>query len=355
MIYISRYRLPILLIAMAALAFSLIGQLVWAQEGSAPARPTGLALPDVRHDSVTLTWDDPGDSSITHYQIFRRDRAIHPVGEFVIIENNTGSADTNYTDTTAQPEQGYIYRVKAVNRHGASQWSEYARADTPAALPPSSPGPSPEPTPEGSPTPTATPASSPEPSPEPTPEGSPTPTAKPVVLPLKDLPAPIAKGSTTGGRGDASSAQGAVYTYEDGDRTIRVVLQTDLVVRQTGADTSTNVVVRRVAGGSIVRSHFAYGAAAPPVFRSASGGQLMTLPGGVLLALDPEWDRDRVQRFFSENSISKARISERNFIPNGFFVETEPGFPSLDLANALAAQEGVVFASPNWWQEASTQ
>ncbi len=333
MAHTARPRLAILFVALAALlALSLTGAPAQVQEGSAPERPTGLALSDVRHDSVTLTWDDPGDPSITHHQIFRRDLAVHAVGEFVAIEEDTGSAATSYTDATVQPEQGYVYRVKAVNRHGASQWSRYAGADTPAA---SSPELGPEPTPQGSPTPT--------------------PTAKPVVLPLKDLPTTFAKRSTTGGRGDASSAQGAVYTYEDGDRTIRVVLQTDLVVRQTGADTSTNVVVRRVAGGSIVRSHFAYGAAAQPVFRSASGGQLMTLPGGVLLALDPEWDRDRVQRFFSENSISKARISERNFIPNGFFVETEPGFPSLDLANALAAQEGVVFASPNWWQEASTQ
>ena len=39
------------------------------------------------------------------------------------------------------------------------------------------------------------------------------------------------------------------------------------------------------------------------------------------------------------------------FLENGFLVETEPGFPSLELANALASQDGVVMSSPNWWTE----
>ena len=59
----------------------------------------------------------------------------------------------------------------------------------------------------------------------------------------------------------------------------------------------------------------------------------MTLPGGILLALDSGWDNTKVQSFFSENNISTDRVSELEFIPNGFFVETEPGFPSLELAN----------------------
>ena len=148
---------------------------------------------------------------------------------------------------------------------------------------------------------------------------------------------------------------GAVYTYEDSDRTLRVILQEDLVVRQTGSDVPTDRMVRRTAGGSIVRGHFLYGAADLPVFRSPSGGGLMTLPGGVLLALDPEWDAARVERFFVENNIAQALISERDYMPNGFFVDTEPGFPSLELANTLAAQKGVVLSIPNWWLELGTR
>ena len=160
-------------------------------------------------------------------------------------------------------------------------------------------------------------------------------------------------GPDVGGPGD--SGQGTVYTYEDGDRTIRVILQGDLVVQETGADTPSDDAVRRTAGGNIVRKQSGQGGADLPVFRSASGGALMTLPGGVLLALDPEWDGAMVNGFFARNNISKTRISELDYIPNGFFVRTEPGFPSLELANALAAQKGVQFSSPNWWREVGTR
>ena len=100
--------------------------------GSAPARPTGLSN-TATHNSVALTWDDPGDSSITHYQIFRRDRAVDDVGVFHVIKDNTGSAATTYTDSAVDADGSYVYRVKAVNRHGASVWSGYSRADVPAA------------------------------------------------------------------------------------------------------------------------------------------------------------------------------------------------------------------------------
>ena len=45
------------------------------------------------------------------------------------------------------------------------------------------------------------------------------------------------------------------------------------------------------------------------------------------------------------------RVTKLDFIDNGFSVETEPGFPSLDLAKELAEQDGVLISSPNWWSE----
>ena len=112
-----------------------------AQDGSAPAQPTGLAA-EVAHERVNLTWDDPNDDSITHYQIFRRDRDIHDTGEFVTIDSNTRSATTSYTDDTVEPEKRYVYRVVAVNDNGESKWSEFARANTPAAPDPADLAPS---------------------------------------------------------------------------------------------------------------------------------------------------------------------------------------------------------------------
>ena len=128
----ARPRLPILFVALAALFLSLTGAPVQAQDGSVPAKPTGVVT-TATHDSVALAWDDPGDTSITHYQIFRRDRDVHDAGEFVTIKENTGSAAASYTDDTVEPERRYVYRVKAVNQHGASTWSKFVRANTPAA------------------------------------------------------------------------------------------------------------------------------------------------------------------------------------------------------------------------------
>ena len=114
---------------------------VGAQDGPAPAKPTGVVT-TATHDSVALAWDDPDDASITHYQIFRRDRDVHDAGEFVTVQENTGSAAASYTDDTVEPETRYVYRVKAVNQHGASTWSNFVRADTPAAPDPADLAPS---------------------------------------------------------------------------------------------------------------------------------------------------------------------------------------------------------------------
>ena len=101
-------RAPLQLRASIALVLALAAFAVLAWPASAqqpdlpsepPARPTGLTL-NVSHDLVALTWDDPGDASITHYEVFRRDRDVHASGEFISITANTGSAETTYTDDT---------------------------------------------------------------------------------------------------------------------------------------------------------------------------------------------------------------------------------------------------------------
>ena len=88
---------------------------------------------------MTLTWDDPGDDSITGYVILRRDSAIHEEGTFETVESDTGSAETTYTDDSAQPERKYVYRIKAINKHGLSAISSWVRAYTPAAPVPAAP------------------------------------------------------------------------------------------------------------------------------------------------------------------------------------------------------------------------
>ena len=151
------------------------------------------------------------------------------------------------------------------------------------------------------------------------------------------------------------SWQGTVYTWEDGDSNQRVVLQDGLVIQDNNAVNPDDEVIVKGLSESIVQKDTGEIVDSRPVFRSESGGELMTLPGGVLVALDPEWDEQQVQEFFAQNGISLDSVTALEFIENGFLVDTEPGFPSLELANELAAYDGVGIASPNWWREAQAK
>ena len=136
-------RFPVLFAAIAALALAsaalaLLFSTVQAQEGSAPANPTGLAA-TATHEQVTLTWDDPGDDSVTGYVILRRNRDTDAKGEFTTLVEDTASADTIYTDDSVAAETRYTYRVKASNEHGTSERSRWFHIDTPAAPVPDKP------------------------------------------------------------------------------------------------------------------------------------------------------------------------------------------------------------------------
>ena len=148
------------------------------------------------------------------------------------------------------------------------------------------------------------------------------------------------------------SAQGAEYTWQDGRHTRRASVQIDLVAQAEEETRSDDIVVRGGGEEHVVRRQPRHDEAALPVFRSESG-EILTLPGGVLLALDASWDQARVDQFFLENGITGDRIARQQFAVHAFLVETEPGFPSLELANTLAAQDGVLLSSPNWRREES--
>ena len=156
-----------------------------------------------------------------------------------------------------------------------------------------------------------------------------------------------------GATGATDPVQGEPYTWQDDDRTMTAKLQADLVVEKGSGGLPRDVVSANEDGSNVVRSADEQSRSNTlPVFRSESGA-LMTLPGGVLLVLSSEWSQAETNAFFSDNAIKMDRVSELDYVTNGFFIETEPGFPSLDLANALAAQDGVEIASPNWGREAT--
>ena len=109
-----------------------------AQPTEPPAKPRNLEA-TATHDSVTLTWDDPGDNTITGYVILRRIPGVDPQGHFDELVANTGSAATTYTDDTVAAETRYTYRIKAINGAGTSERSRWRHIDTPAAPVPAKP------------------------------------------------------------------------------------------------------------------------------------------------------------------------------------------------------------------------
>ena len=100
-----------------------------AMPADPPAKPTGLTG-TVSMVSVSLSWDDPGDGSITGYQVLRRDKALHEIGEFLVHVDDTGSASPEYVEEDVAPGARYVYRIKARNASGLSEQSESFDADT---------------------------------------------------------------------------------------------------------------------------------------------------------------------------------------------------------------------------------
>ena len=114
---------------------------VAAEPEEPPAKPTGLSS-EVSHNTVTLTWANPNDDSITGYVILRRDKDIHEEGTFLTVAPDTGSPETTYVDANVEPERRYVYRIKAINASGVSERSSWVRAYTPAVPDPAPEAPS---------------------------------------------------------------------------------------------------------------------------------------------------------------------------------------------------------------------
>ena len=95
-----------------------------------PALPAAPSLINtaVSEGQVLLSWFNPSDNSITGYQILRGPDA----GNLVVIEDDTGSSSTSYTDTAPPAGQTHTYGVKARNSAGLGPVGT-ATATVPAA------------------------------------------------------------------------------------------------------------------------------------------------------------------------------------------------------------------------------
>lgn len=97
---------------------------------TAPSDPTGLAASAASISQINLRWTAPsnnGGSAITGYEI---ERSTGGSTSWSTLVANTGSSNTNYSDSGLASGTTYSYRVAAINSVGTSSLSSTASTTT---------------------------------------------------------------------------------------------------------------------------------------------------------------------------------------------------------------------------------
>lgn len=151
--------------------------------------------------------------------------------------------------------------------------------------------------------------------------------------------------------------------YVDPDRQAEISFtQSGAVTRQAGAEP-----VRRLSGIKLV--HQGDATSSPrqtvetkgatlvqtttqrvPVFRDQARGAIRVAAGNVILQLPEVWSAEQQSLWLAEQELTLiSEIPELNLL----VIASEPGYPTLELANRLAELPEVLSASPDWWQPVS--
>ena len=109
-------------------------------------------------------------------------------------------------------------------------------------------------------------------------------------------------------------------------------------------------IVEVERGNSAAQTQSTYDDSHDLVF-SNQYGQLLALPGGVLLFFNKNITDAEIERFFVSKNIPSSQYKKNPDMRNFYVVETEPGLPSLELANKLKLSPELFISSPNWWQK----
>ena len=91
---------------------------------SPPPAPTSLTATVNADGHIVLSWTAPNDDSITGYQVLRR-RPSEGESALLVYVADTESTATTFTDTGVTAGVKHVYRVKAINAAGLSDWSNY--------------------------------------------------------------------------------------------------------------------------------------------------------------------------------------------------------------------------------------
>ncbi len=93
--------------------------------GYAPDAPTNFYLIEVEPGAVSFGWEiaSVGSSSIIGYRIERAFYNSDEFEDFEVLSVNTQDPDTTYIDVNTSASTQYIYRLKAINTYGSSDYS----------------------------------------------------------------------------------------------------------------------------------------------------------------------------------------------------------------------------------------
>lgn len=81
------------------------------------------------------------------------------------------------------------------------------------------------------------------------------------------------------------------------------------------------------------------------------GGHLRALPGNVIVQFEETLSEADIEKWVKTRDLKI--VEKLGFQPNTYLIASQPGLASLELANRLYGQEGVLQSSPNWWIEMS--
>ena len=104
-------------------------------DAAAPDPPTGLRAAAQGSEAIELRWNAPrytGGAAVTGYRI---EVSRNGGRTWTTLRSNTGSAATTFVHENLRPVTTRHYRVSAINRAGASDWSNEASATTEAVVP----------------------------------------------------------------------------------------------------------------------------------------------------------------------------------------------------------------------------
>ena len=104
-------------------------------DAAAPDPPTGLRAAAQGSEAIELRWNAPrytGGAAVTGYRI---EVSRNGGRTWTTLRSNTGSAAATFVHENLRPVTTRHYRVSAINRAGASDWSNEASATTEAVVP----------------------------------------------------------------------------------------------------------------------------------------------------------------------------------------------------------------------------